>query len=96
MFTVAVKGNQLTLAEFVQDFFEAFQAAPDKTPHAFDEVVEKDHGRMEVRRCFAFAQIDCLHAPQRWPDPASFAVIASEWTIRGKTTLEHRFYLSSL
>jgi predicted transposase YbfD/YdcC len=96
VFTVAVKGNQPTLAEFVQDFFEAFQAAPDKTPHAFDEVVEKDHGRMEVRRCFAFAQIDCLHAPQRWPDPASFAVIASEWTIRGKTTLEHRFYLSSL
>jgi predicted transposase YbfD/YdcC len=26
----------------------------------------------------------------------SFAVIASERTIKGKTTLEHRFYISSL
>jgi predicted transposase YbfD/YdcC len=58
--------------------------------------VEKDHGRLEVRRCYAFAQIDCLHAPERWPDLTSFAVIASERTTKGKTTLEHRYYISSL
>lgn len=80
----------------MQDFFVAFQATPGKTPHSFDEVVEKDHGRLEVRRCYAFDQIDCLHAPERWPDLASFSVIASERTIKGKTTLEYRFYISSL
>lgn len=95
-YILSLKDNQPTLAESVQDFFAAFQAAPDKTPHRFDEVVEKDHGRLEVRRCYAFDQLDCLHAPERWPDLKSFAVIASERTIKGKTTLEHRCYISSL
>jgi len=95
-YLLSVKDNQPTLADSVRDFFAAFQAAPDKTPHHFDEVVEKGHGRLEVRRCYAFDQLNCLHAPERWPDLKSFAVIASERTIKGKTTLEHRFYISSL
>lgn len=95
-YVLSVKDNQPKLAESIQDFFDTFQAAPKKTPHRFDEVVEKDHGRIEVRRCYAFDQLECLHAPERWPDMTSFAVIASERTIKGKTTLEHRFYISSL
>ena len=95
-YILSVKDNQPTLADSVEDFLAAFLAAPDKTPHRFDEVVEKDHGRVEVRRCYAFDQLDCLHAPERWPDLKSFAVIASERTIKGKMTLEHRFYISSL
>ena len=95
-YILSVKDNQPTLADSMQDFFVAFQAAPDKTPHRFEEIVEKNHGRFEVRRCYAFDQLDCLHAPERWPDLKSFAVIASERTIKGKTTLEYRFYISSL
>ena len=95
-YILSVKGNQLTLAESMEDFFATFQATPDKTPHSFDEVVEKNHGRVEVRRCYAFNQIDCLASPERWPDLISFAVIASERTIKDKTTLELRFYISSL
>ena len=76
-YILSVKDNQPTLAESVQDFFTAFQAWPDKAPHRFDEVVERDHGRLEVRRCYAFDQLDCLHAPERWPDLKSFVVIAS-------------------
>lgn len=95
-YILSVKDNQPTLADSLQDFFTAFQAAPDKTPHRFDEVVDKDHGRLEVRRCYVFDQLDCLHAPERWPELKSFAVIASQRTLKGKTTLEHRFYISSL
>ena len=95
-YILSVKDNQPTLADSVQDFFVAFESAPDKTPHQFDEVIEKDHGRLEVRRCYAFDQIDCLHAPERWPHLKSFAVIASERTIKDKTTLEYRLYISSL
>jgi predicted transposase YbfD/YdcC len=95
-YILSVKDNQPTLADSMRDFFVAFQARPDRTPHRFDEVVEKDHGRLEVRRCYAFDQLDCLHAPDRWADLKSFAVIASERTIKGKTTLEHRFYISSM
>ena len=59
----------------MRDFFDAFQAAPEKTPHQFDEAVDKNHGRLEVRRCYVFDQLDCLHAPERWLDLRSFAVI---------------------
>ena len=95
-YILSVKGNQPTLAESMADFFATFQATPDKTPHSFDEIVEKNHGRIEVRRCYAFNQIDCLACPERWPDLISFAVIAATRTIKDKTTLELRFYLSSL
>lgn len=58
-YILSVKDNQPTLADSVQDFSVAFESAPDKTPQQFDEVIEKDHGRLEVRRCYAFDQIDC-------------------------------------
>ena len=95
-YVLSVKDNQPKLAESIRDFMAAFEAAPDKTPHQFDEVIEKDHGRIEIRRCYAFTQLDCLHAPERWPHLQSFAVISSTRTIKGKTSIEHRFYISSL
>ena len=95
-YVLSVKDNQPKLAESIRDFFEAFQAAPDKTPHHIDKMVEKDHGRLEVRNCYVFNQLDCLHAPERWPGLRSFAVIVSERTRQGKATTEHRYYLSSL
>lgn len=38
----------------------------------FDEQIQKDHGRLEMRRCYVFDQLTCLPAPERWPDLASF------------------------
>ncbi|MCL2022713.1 MAG: hypothetical protein FWG81_11875 [Betaproteobacteria bacterium] len=67
-------------------------SAPDRTPHAMSDTVEKDHGRIETRRCYAFDQLACLHKPEQWPDLKSFAVIESQREIKGKTTLEHRYY----
>jgi len=37
-----------------------------------------------------------LDAPECWPDIKSFAVIVSERTIKGKTTLAHRLSIASL
>lgn len=95
-YVLAVKDNQPTLAASIRDFFTLFQTAPEKTPHTFAETVEKDHGRLEIRRCYAFDQLDCLAKPEVWPDLKSFAVIESERLIKGKTTIEWRFYISSL
>lgn len=95
-YILSVKDNQPTLADSMRDFFAAFQVDPAKTPHQAHEVVEKDHGRLEIRRCYAFKQLDCLHAPERWPDLKSFAVIVSERTVKGKTTVEQRHYITSL
>ena len=95
-YVLAVKDNQPILADAMRDFFALFEAAPERTPHTVTETVEKDHGRLETRRCYAFAQLACLHKPEQWPDLKSFAVIESARCIKGKTSIERRFYLSSL
>ena len=95
-YVLAVKDNQPLLADSIRDFFTQFQAVPECTPHSVAETVEKDHGRIEIRRCWAFVQTDCLARPEQWDDLQSFAVIESERCIQGKTSVERRFYLSSL
>jgi len=95
-YVLAVKDNQPTLADSMRDFFVQFKTTPESTAHTLAETVEKDHGRLETRRCFAFNQRDCLAKPEQWPDLKSFAVIESERCINGKTSLERRFYISSL
>jgi predicted transposase YbfD/YdcC len=40
--------------------------------------------------------LERLPHPERWPDLKSFIVIESERTLKGKTSLEHRYYISSL
>lgn len=96
-YVLAVKDNQPKLAESIQDFWRSFRAhSADHTPHGFTETVEKDHGRLETRRCYVFDQLECLHKPKQWAGLKSFVVIESERTIRDKTTQEERLYITSL
>ena len=95
-YILAVKDNQPTLADSMRDFYAQFKAVPERTPHGVAETVEKDHGRLETRRCFAFDHLGCLAKSEQWPDLKSFAVIESERCINGKTSFEQRFYISSL
>lgn len=95
-YVLAVKDNQPKLAESIQQFMTDFEAQPQHTPHSFWETVEKDHGRLETRRCYAFDQWQCLHYPDQWPALKSFVVIDSERLLPSKTTRERRFYISSL
>lgn len=81
-YVLTVKDNHPILAESIRDFFAQFKAAPQRTPHSVVETVEKDHGRLETLRCYAFDQITCLHDAQQWPDQKSFTVIESERCIK--------------
>ncbi|MDV7214314.1 hypothetical protein R4769_24730, partial [Azotobacter beijerinckii] len=71
-------------------FFACYQASPDKTPHTVFETVEKDHGRLEIRRCHAFDALQCLPRPEQWRDLKSFAVIESTRQVKGLQTTEYR------
>lgn len=96
-YVLAVKDNQPKLAQSIEDFWRAFRAHPASyTPHASAESVEKNHGRIETRRCTVFDQLECLDKPQQWKGLRSFAVLESERTIGHKTTQERRLYISSL
>ena len=96
-YVLAVKDNQPKLAESMEDFWRSFRAHPAvHTPHWFAQTVEKDHGRLETRRCYVFDQLECLDKPQQWQGLRCFAVLESERTINDKTTCERRLYISSL
>ncbi len=96
-YVLAVKDNQPKLADSIRDFFTIFKESPlGKTPHGVAETVEKDHGRIETRRCYVFDQLDCLTNAGQWPNLKCFVVIESERTIKGKTAREQRYYISSL
>jgi predicted transposase YbfD/YdcC len=96
-YVLAVKDNQPKLAESVEDFWCSFRAHPAiHTPHSFAETVEKDHGRVETRRCYVFDQLECLDKPKQWKGLRCFAVIESERIIGDKISCERRLYISSL
>jgi len=93
---LAAKDNPPILAESITTFFEIGQAEGWRhTPHTYLESVEKDHGRLEVRRCWAFDHLDCLANPQQWSDLKMFGVIEAERTIHGTTRCERRLYIGS-
>ena len=70
-YVLAVKDNQGLLSESIREFFEAFVADPQSTPHSVQETVEKDYGRLERHRCYAFSQLECLVKPEQWPNASS-------------------------
>ena len=96
-YVLAVKDNQPKLAESIREFFAAGQANEWKhTPHDDYESIEKDHGRIEVRRYYAFNQLDCLAKPGQWPGLKMFGVVQSERTVKGKTSIDTRLYIGSI
>jgi predicted transposase YbfD/YdcC len=96
-YVLAVKDNQPYLAESMREFFATGQAN-DWARVAYDyyETAEKDHGRIEVRRYYAFGQLACLANPEQWPGLTMFGVVRSERTIKGKTSQEERLYIGSI
>ena len=68
-YVLAVKDNQPYLAESMREFFATGQAMSGAgVAYDYYETAEKDHGRIEVRRCYyAFGQLACLANPEQWP-----------------------------
>jgi predicted transposase YbfD/YdcC len=107
-YVLALKGNQEKVHEEVKSFLDATveekqrpRPAGAPVPKAVQtlqslETVEKDHGRLETRRYY---QSDCLgwFADQgKWEGLASVGLVESIRELDGKTTVERRYYLSSL
>lgn len=65
-------------------------------PTSTSERCEDAHGRTEVRRCWAFDAVNRLYKAEQWLDLKSFAIVERERTVNGKTSVERRYYISSL
>lgn len=96
-YLLAVKDNQPTLANDVKEYFRAYQKG-DLTDEKMTscEQADKGHGRLEVRRCFVTSNVDWFENRVDWPGLKSFALIESERTLKGKTSVETRYFISSL
>jgi predicted transposase YbfD/YdcC len=99
-YVLALKDNHPTLAELVRFQFACGRESDFAgIAHTRCETVEKDHGRLEIRRCWAIddpavlAWLDPAHA---WPALRSVAAVEGERRLDGAVTRETRYDLSSL
>jgi predicted transposase YbfD/YdcC len=99
-YVLALKGNQGTLREDVELFFNEQAAAKFKdTAVSRHETLEKSHGRIETRTYTATDDIDWLKERHDWPGLTSVVMVESIREIISKKTepeTETRFYISSL
>jgi predicted transposase YbfD/YdcC len=97
-YLLAVKDNQPSL----HDEIRRYLADPGAVIHSHYETTDGDHGRIELRRHMVSHEVDWLTTARRFPGEPRFpgwraiAVVEAEVERNGTTSLESRFYLSSL
>jgi len=95
-YLLALKGNQGNLHAQVEAYFEESFAGGNMDGQCFEESA-RGHGREEVRRCWVSDDLDqWLEGREQWRDLRSVAMVQSERSVKGVTTRERRFYISSL
>lgn len=107
-YVLALKGNQETVHEEVKSFLDATlveqQASLPKGAQRSVaaqrlqscQTVEKDHGRLEVRRYYQSDRLDWFADRGKWEGLRSVGMVQSQREVAGQTTVERRYYLSSL
>jgi predicted transposase YbfD/YdcC len=77
-YVLAVKDNQPGLAEAIRLWFDSADAGSLDRPFWDDTRIDKDHGRIETRRCVATNDVDWLpEQGQRWAGLQSLAMVES-------------------
>lgn len=96
-YLLAVKDNQPTLHRELKEYFDAYRAGglADERMHSHEEA-DKGHGRTEVRRCLTTSNVEWFENADDWACLASFCMVEAERTIGDKTSVECRYYISSL
>lgn len=91
-YVLALKENNKSLYRDVVDYFSSIE----QFEHSSWEEWDKGHGRIEHRICWATSDIEWLKREHSWAKLTSVAKIVSTRTIKGKTSTDTRFYISSL
>lgn len=96
-YVLGLKGNQGHLHEAVKDFFttaEANQFAG--VAHDYMEELDKDHGRLEVRRYWISEDLRTLPDIQNWKGLRSIGMVERE-CLQGKIrTVDRRYFINSI
>lgn len=101
-YVLGVKDNQPGLAEAVRLWFDSAEAGTLDRPFWEHSHTEKDHGRIETRRCLVTNDVSWLNEQnQHWAGVQSLVMIESSRELIGRNgdgtaSVERRYYISSL
>jgi len=99
-YILAIKDNQPSLYVAVTQLFDEALANDfrDVRGHDQHQSLNRDHGRIERRRCTTIADpefLDYVDPKHRWFQRQTLILIESERTANGHTSFEKRYYISS-
>ena len=100
-YVLALKGNHETVHDevscFMNDEIDRRQKQPDAVAELdYHQMIEKDHGRIEIRRFWQSTHTEWFADRNLWEGLASFGAVESVRDINGVVSIERRYYLSSL
>ena len=99
-YVLALKGNQGHLQEDVaQVFDEAQETAFQDNTHDYHQTVNGGHGRIEIRDCWTMPVpewADHIRNLEAWKDFRTIVKVVSERRAGDKTSVEARYFISSL
>lgn len=95
-YALMVKHNQPSLATAIEGFFEAAEQADYQgVAHTQARWIEKDHGRIETRRCVVTDDLGCLRDGHGWAGAKTLVMVEAVREINGVASTERRYYISS-
>ena len=99
-YLLAVKENQGHLYEDLDYLFQ-FEREQEfrHSPCSYAKQVSNQHGRMEIRECWATSDeeyLNYLRQREKWPAVNTLAMIRSERQIDGQVEVKYRYFISSL
>lgn len=99
-YILAVKENQGHLYEDIHDLFaDNQQFNYEGIPHSYAKIVNKDHGRIEIRQCWTISDPEYLaniRDLNRWEGIRTLVMILSERRIEDEIEIQDRYFISSL
>ncbi len=98
-YVLALKGNQGTLHQDVEESFqEAMASQFEGIAHDHAETVNKGHGRIEVRRNWVIDDAEVMgwiDSHHQWPGLVAIGMVQAERRIGGDRSEETRYYILS-
>lgn len=97
-YVLSLKGNQGLLHEEVAEYFAWAETINCKgVEYDYCATLEKDHGRIEGRRCWVTQDTDWFTEKARWVGLRSFIMVEAERQVLGRElSVERRYFISSL
>ena len=92
-YLLALKANHHTAYDEIKTFIEDEIKQGKLTAY---EEPDKGHGRWELRRTYQSEKLDWFADKAKWENLRSIVMVETHRMLGGKTSIEHRYFLSSL